>query len=38
MEEVCPIGTILNLNCNVHENARNFGIDVEDSSLLEYEL
>ena len=38
MEEKCSIGTILNLNCNVRENRKNFKIDVEDLSLLEYKL
>ena len=38
MGEKCSIGTILNLNCNVRENRKNFKIDVEDLSLLEYEL
>ena len=38
MGEKCSIGTILNLNCNVCENRKNFKIDVEDLSLLEYEL
>ena len=38
MEEKCSIGTILNLNCNICENRKNFKIDVEDLSLLEYWL
>ena len=38
MEKKCSIGTILNLNCNVCENRKNFKIDVEDLFLLEYEL
>ena len=38
MEEKCSIGTILNLNCNVCENRKDFKIDVEDLSLLEYRL
>ena len=38
MEEKCSIGTILSLNCNVRENRKNFKIDVEDLSLLEYKL
>ena len=38
MEEKCSIGIILNLNCNVRENRKNFKIDVEDLSLLQYEL
>ena len=38
MEEKCSIGTILVLNCNVCENRKNFKIDVEDLSLLEFEL
>ena len=37
MEGKCSIGTILNLNCNVCENRKDFKIDVEDLSLLEYE-
>ena len=38
MEEKWSIGTILNLNCNVRENRKDFNIDVEDLSSLEYEL
>ena len=38
MEEKCSISTMLNLNCNVRENRKNFKIDVDDLSLLEYEL
>ena len=38
MEDKCSIGTILNLNRNVRENRKDFKIDVEDLSLLEYEL
>ena len=38
MEDKCSIGTVFNLNCNVRENRKNFKIDVEDLSLLEYEL
>ena len=38
MEQKCSIGTILNLNCNVRKNRKNFQIDVEDLSLLEYKL
>ena len=38
MEEKCSIGTTLNLNRNVRENRKDFKIDVEDLSLLEYEL
>ena len=38
MEEKCSIGTILILNCNVCENRKNFKIEAEDLSLLEYEL
>ena len=38
MDENCSIGTILNLNCNVCENRKNFKIYVEDLSLLECEL
>ena len=38
MEEKCSIGTILNLNCNICGNRKNFKIDVEDLSLLEYWL
>ena len=38
MEEKYSIGTILNLNRNVRENRKDFKIDVEDLSLLEYEL
>ena len=37
MEGKCSIGTILNLNCNICENRKDFKIDVEDLSLLEYE-
>ena len=36
MEEKFSIGTILNLNCNVCENRKNFEIDNEDLSLLAY--
>ena len=38
MEEKCSIGTILILNCNVRENRKNFKIEAEDLSLLEYKL
>ena len=38
MEEKCSIGIILNLNCNIRKNRKNFKIDVEDLSLLECEL
>ena len=38
MEEKCSIGTILILNCNVRANRKNFKIEAEDLSLLEYEL
>ena len=36
MEEKSSIATILNLNCNIHENRKNFKID--DLPLLEYKL
>ena len=38
MEEKCSDGTILNLNCNVRENRKNFKTYVGDLSLLECEL
>ena len=38
MEEDCLIRTVLNLNCNVCENRKSLKIDVEDLSLLGYEL
>ena len=38
MEQKCSIGTILNLHWNIYENRKNFKIDVEDLSLLEYKL
>ena len=38
MEEDCLIRIVLNLNCNVCENRKNLKIDVEDLSLLGYEL
>ena len=38
MEQKCSIGTILNLYWNIYENRKNFKIDVEDLSLLEYKL
>ena len=38
MEEKCSIGTILNSNCNVRGNWKNFKGAVKDLSLLEYKL
>ena len=38
MKQKCSIGTILNLHWNIYENRKNFKIDVEDLSLLEYKL
>lgn len=38
MEENCLICIVLNLNCNVCENRKSLKIDVEDLSLLGYEL
>lgn len=38
MEEDCLIRIVPNLNCNVCENRKNLKIDVEDLSLLGYEL
>ena len=38
MEEKCSIGTIINSNCNVRGNKKNFKVAVKDLSLLEYKL
>ena len=38
MEQKCSIGTIPNFNCNIRENRKNCKIDVEELSLLGYEL